>query len=65
MPHLSSTGRHRHGRGTPNPDDHLLGAIVVLLVDRALTQWLASSTTQPLARFYLAECARLTDVTTS
>lgn len=61
---LSNAVAHHHGRTTPNADDDLLGAIVVLLVDRALTQWLASGATRPLAPFYLAECARLTELTT-
>lgn len=61
---LSNAVAHRHGRSAPTREDDLLGAIVVLLVDRALTQWLASGTTQPLARFYLAECDRLSEVTT-
>ena len=62
---LSNAVARRHGRSRPNLDDDLLGAIVVLLVDRALTQWLASGARKRLAPFYLAERARLTEVTIS
>jgi AcrR family transcriptional regulator len=60
---LSNAVARRHGRQEPSADDDLLGTIVVLLLEHALTQWLASGATRPLAPFYLAERERLTAIT--
>jgi AcrR family transcriptional regulator len=60
---LSNAVAYRHDRPEPNADDELLGTLVVLLVERALTHWLSSGATGRLAPFYGAEYERLTTIT--